>query len=382
MAGDLVRLKESIERIAELAGVFPGWRNTLAMAQSHYRRLQGDGAGALEAILPALDNSAPGQDPDWPWVVAAHVHALVACGRHAEAARLGWEYYATTLRERLVPPNRCLIQPLCAAYLGNGQRQEALELMDSTIAELEAKGVQGLWLGGFYESRAYVAVAMGDQAAFEKYAELCAAEFRRGKNSTLVANYERLVETAHRSSLGVSASLQRAAEPPEDPPSSRLGATTAQSVLSRLNGCLNRAERAECALSAICEETGAVMGHLFGIRSRGVEYLASFPRDLALPPDLAPSLERYLADCTNEGVTESIAGRSEALSTTSALSRARASLQPGLVLRSRGGELSVSAVTALRYEAPPVPLSREVMNAVSEALVLNDDVEPIRWGGS
>jgi hypothetical protein len=371
MVGDLVRLKESIERIAELATVFPKWQNTLAMAKSHYRRLQGDGEGALETIAPTLAVTGPGADPDWVWVTSTHVHALVACGRHAEAAAAGRKFLATCREQGLV--DRSLIQPLCEALTKNGEPMAARDLMDSAIAELQAQGVTGLWLGGFYEARAYTAIALEDPAGFEKFAELCAAEYRRGKNSTLVANYERLMESARCRAFGVSAALQQAADYSVNQSGPSASGTTVRGFLSHLQNCASRTERVACALGAICDEMGAAGGHLFGFHGGQLVHLGSLPSDLPLPDDLPAILEQYVTDCTGDAATQSVAlaSRLPGLTTSSS------DFQPTLILTDREGALAVAAVAALQRDSADFPGSTQLLRIVGNELQAHKDVEPV-----
>ena len=158
----------------------------------------------MAEILPALETSSPGSDPDWSWVVAAHVSALTALGRTEEAATLGLKYHAAGERAELGAANRWVVVPMCDALVKCGRLEEAVRILENHIRDLEAAGARGLWLGLAHEGRAYAAIALGDEAAFNEYAARCAQEYRRSKNSALIASYDRLMRTANARSIAAS----------------------------------------------------------------------------------------------------------------------------------------------------------------------------------
>lgn len=372
MVGDLVGLKEAIERITEIAAQFPGWQSTLDTARSHYLRLQGDAGAALEAILPALARTVPGADPDWVWVRAAHVAALTAAGRHAEAAALGRDYFATARREALTPPIRCLVKPLAEAFVRAGHLEEAQALCDDALAELRADGVRGLWLGLLYEARASIAIARGDEAAFEREAALCAAEYRRGKNSTLVANYERLMREAARRALRVPEKLASAAERGAGSTTTRqLPGAAWESVSMRLVACKDLEERAHCALAILLEHSGASAGYFYFLRQGRAERAAAIPSDIVVPAELDVFLDEYLRDGSEvSDVTKSLfEGETLAEEEPAKIETDSGILLPVPLGTYRSGEPVVVAVAVLKLAAGAIPVKEGTVEALARWLL-------------
>jgi tetratricopeptide (TPR) repeat protein len=379
MVGDLVGLKEAIERIAEIAALYPTWQSTLDMARSHYLRLQGHADAALEALGPALERSEPGADPDWVWVTAAHVLALTAAGRHEEAARLGREYFATARREGLSPPMRCLVKPLAEALARAGHLDEAQALCDEALAELEADGVRGLWLGSLYEARAFVAIMRGDESAFERDAARCATEYRRGKNSTLVANYERLMREAARRALPVPERLAHAAE--------RGGATTTThheqgavvgSVAMRLAACQNASERAHAVLVTLMEHSGADAGYLYRLHAGQPKRAAAIPSEAPVPEGVDSFVARFVQDqIDDEEETKSLlagetlveGGEAPSIATQAGI------MYPVLLASFREGEPVLAAIGILRLATGSKPPKLELLDTLARLLVQHGDTD-------
>jgi serine/threonine-protein kinase len=378
MVGDLVGLKEAIERISEIAVLYPTWQSTLDMARSHYLRLQGQAEAALEVLLPALERSAPGADPDWVWVTAAHVSALTAAGRYDEASTLGREYLATARREELSPPARCLVKPLAEALARAGHLDEAQALCDDALAELEADGVRGLWLGSLYEARAFVAILRGDESAFERDAARCAAEYRRSKNSTLVANYERLMREAARHALRVPEKLAHAAE-------RGAGTTTTHfergaigdSVAMRIAACQNASERAQAVLVTLMEHSRADAGYLYRIRAGRPECSAAIPNDSPVPEGVGSFVERYIREqIDGDEETRSLlagdtmledAGEHPSIATQAGV------MYPVSLASFREGQLVLVAVGMLRLAIGSKPPKHELLETLARLLIQHGD---------
>jgi tetratricopeptide (TPR) repeat protein len=379
MVGNIAGLKEAIERIAELATVFPGWQSTLETARCHYLRLRGDPSAALEEIMPALSRSKPGQDPDWPWVVAAHVSALTAAGRYEEGARTGLEYYATARREELEPAHRWLVKPVSEALARAGRLEEARALCDESLRELEAAGVRGLWLGLLYEARAFVAASAGDDESFQRDAARCADEYRRGKSSTLIASYERLMREAAR--LGGTAA--RAFSDVASRREAGVETHVAERSLSRLSGCCSREERLRYLLAALMDHAGADVGYLYVVRSGKLEQGAVIPEHR--PPDdgleslVEASLKQQLGA---DEMTATFTIAPGEMSNDAALPGLSPSASSGLLsavplMARRGGETVVTAIAALRFADGRRVLDGELLNAVATSLLDHDDADAL-----
>jgi hypothetical protein len=317
MASDLVGLKQVTEHMQQLAALAPGWQNTLRVTRSHYKRLQGDPESALEEILPALETTSPGSDPDWSWVVAAHVSALTALGRTGEAATLGLEYHAAGERAELGPANRWVVVPMCDALVKGGRVEEAVQILEKHIRDLEAASVHGLWLGLAYEGRAYAAIALRDEPAFNEYAALCAHEYRRSKNSALIASYDRLMRTASARSISASVGLD-AAEWTTMSARSFERTSTSAAVIERIQACADASERARSVLTSLLEPGGTESGYLYAMRAGRLELVACSPDGARPPSELTERMERYVHEqATEEAYTMTSHADPEAFATES-----------------------------------------------------------------
>jgi hypothetical protein len=164
------------------------------------------------------------------------------------------------------------MRTLADALTGVGRLDEALELADGCIREYVAAGVRGLTLGMAYETRARVALAMRDGAAFHTFAARCGEEYRRGENPMTSAKYERLLRDAEVAGLR---GTRDPAQPidPFGPPT--LLTASASTAASRLLACSPGEERAREALSVLMEAAAAQAGYLFGLRDGALVQLAS-----------------------------------------------------------------------------------------------------------
>jgi tetratricopeptide (TPR) repeat protein len=198
---DLMGIKGATERLGAVARHLPAFAPLVQVSRSHYLRLRGDLDAALSTLEPALRDALPGRHRHWTWVAAAHVQALDALGLHEEAVTRGLEYLAICERERFEPNHRIVALPLIEAFLAADHVEQAEQLAERCIAEIEAAGVTGLLRGAAYEARARVAIARGDGAAFERCAECCAALYQHGHNRALRAKYERLLRDAQQAGL-------------------------------------------------------------------------------------------------------------------------------------------------------------------------------------
>ena len=206
-------------------------------------------------------------------------------GRHAEAVELGQRYLELCYAHRLIPSHRGVMRTLADAMTGVGRLDEALELADGCIREYVAAGVRGLTVGLAYETRARVALAMRDSAAFHTFAARCGEEYRRGENPTTSAKYERLMRDAEAAGMRGLADETKGLDP-FVPPS--LLTASASTAASRLLACTTGMERAREALSLLMESAGAHAGYLFGLREGGLVPLAS--SESAAAPEGWPAL--------------------------------------------------------------------------------------------
>jgi hypothetical protein len=321
----------------------------------------------LSEILPAIAATAPGADPDWAWAAAAHVAALSALGRHDEAAQLGVAYHEAGEREGLGSANSWVVVPTAGALVAAGRAEEATCWLDAHVAALASAGITGLRLGIAYESRAYAAIALGDQAGFNRFAADCASEYRRSKNSTLIASYQRLVRAADASAIAVAAGLDGAAD--FTTMSGRVARTTrSSSAVARVSACIDARERARTVLTSLLEPGGSTTGYLYAVRAGKLELVACLPEGTSPPGELTGRIARYVlepqapdAGTMTQHVVEQTANVFSPLPLTTVLD----------------GRLVVAAVAALgcgQGNRVPEPA---VISALASLLVQHRDVDPV-----
>ena len=284
-AGDLLGLKAALERGAASTQRYAGWQPILSFAQSRLLQLEGDSAGALELLLPALVLARPGQHWGFAPLAALHVSLLVDLGRGDGAIAVGHGYVEQSDRLGLQSPDQPIHIAYALALARAGRADEALPVIEAALAQIERPGRTGISLGVAYEARARVALAKGDMVAFERFVERCADEYRRGNNPVLHGRYSRLLEDARPILEGGSS-----APLPDLGSVTVMGTDTEYATIhSRMRECADPGDRARCALTILLQHVESFGGHLYGANEGGLQLLASLP-------DLGPEagLDRWL----------------------------------------------------------------------------------------
>jgi tetratricopeptide (TPR) repeat protein len=393
LTSDLGRVKLVAEQITAAVRRFPKWYALEPVSRCHYRRLQGDFAGALEALTPAL-NVDPLRNRDWCLVASAHVSVLNELGRADEAVSIGLSALELCARRELQPGHSAIAQATGNALISLGRVEEALAIADGLIAEARASGIRGLVLGCSYELRARVAIAQEDAASFHEFADLCASEYRVEHNSALAAKHARLMQTAVQQGLIQSTQRRRSAPVPGD--------TSARALViarSRLRECQNQLERARCALAILDEHVQLEHAFLYGLREGRATLLCSL-HDEPPPEQLGSAVQRYLQrELEFEDVTDlvpptwdqgpplaadvedagAVTGSTlETLPITLTAGVAGPRLYPLLLTSQREFQLTIAGVVAVRFSRGPRNMpSAMLLNALADALITADDVDPV-----
>ena len=286
LAGDLLGLKNAVARGAPITRRYAGWQPVLIYASARALQLEGDSAGALELIMPALVLARPLRHWMFAPLAALHISLLVDLARLEDALAVGRAYVEQCDRLQLQSPD----QPVHIAYglalTRAGCAAEALPVIEGVLARLEQPGRAGVALGVAFEARARVALALGDMYSFELYVARCAGEYRRGNNPVLHGRYARLVDDARpvvdRASLAPLADLGSV---------TAIGTDTDNygTIHSRMRECADPGERARCALTILLQHVESFTGYLYGVGEGGLQLLASLPN---LGPDAG--LDRWL----------------------------------------------------------------------------------------
>jgi serine/threonine protein kinase len=261
-ASDIMGVKQVLTRIEALAEKYPGFRPLATCARARYRSLQGDHKGALDELQPVLD-LRPGRHVDWGIATATHVNLLVLAGRADEACERGLRSIEICRAENLSPTIRSMARVTVEALIAAGRLDEAHRLAGTLVEDFEREGVHGVNLALAYELLATVGLMQGDVALFERAAARCDRESKR--YPALRTRYERLMREA------VVRGVRHAHQslPPEHDTDRYLHALRA-----RLEGCLDRSERAHAALVALIDAARASGGYLFGLHHGMLEVIA------------------------------------------------------------------------------------------------------------
>jgi tRNA A-37 threonylcarbamoyl transferase component Bud32 len=287
-AEDLLGVKTALDGLKVLAQTQPGWRPFVIYGESAYRRLQGDIQGAFDALQPALE-LPEGRYSVFGLVAAQHIRLLHELGRIDEALTVAEHYREFVARENLNTAARLVYTRVARLWSETGRAEEAVAMMDSMIKNEMTSGSSGLAPGLLYEHRARIAISMRDRDAFEKYAELCGVEFKKGKNALLHAKFARLIEQARQVDLSPAIELEKLLAFEVEP----FQTDDDSSVRARIAECVDGADRARCALTMLLQSTDSYLGHLFGVEEARLEPLAALP-EAAPDRDLLQWVERWV----------------------------------------------------------------------------------------
>jgi tetratricopeptide (TPR) repeat protein len=287
--GDLLGVKRALDNVTELAQHYRAWRPVLLLGQCEYRKLQGDLTGALEAIESALPLAPPGRHPYFPYVAAAHVHVLLGLGRVHDAVVLGRQYAEVCRREGFDSLDRWVYLVFAQALARNGEYVEALTVIDAVIAVCEQRRMGGMSIGAVYETRARIAIWMDDRTAFARYSELCATEYKKGRNPALAVKFARLMEEARQSEPHETLPPRAAVADMLELSQTETGMETIQ---SRMLECVDENDRARCALTILLQSSDSFAGYLFGVRADTLVPLAGLPE-----VEAETGLARWLDAC-------------------------------------------------------------------------------------
>jgi tetratricopeptide (TPR) repeat protein len=386
MLEDLGALKEVTERLAQIARTYPNWSVFADVGRYHYRRIQGDFQGALEALKPLL-SIRPLEHREWPSIAAAHVQALVDLGKYDEALLLGREYFDVCKRQDLVPGRWYVSQATAAALLGAGRPREAVAVVEELIEEAHRWNVRGLMLGTLYELRARVAIAEGNEGDFTRFAELCREQYRPDRVPALAAKFQRLLRAAERSGVTQTHSPTASVTDAELVTLHTL-VTTAH---SRLMECENTKTRAECILKILTEQLAPKAAYLYGVTDGVVQLLGAVPRKQP-PAGLNDLIQEFLEseldldgrtmtgfveeDLLDNGAAgfQNYMQKTAKLAGPRLLSHGGTHIQPITLIGSKNGELQIAGIAALQVKslavaAPPAVL----LEVLAKALLANDN---------
>lgn len=305
---DLIGIKHTIEEIARVVPRFPGWKPVLLHARGYYRLLRGEPAAALERFEAALAGCVPVHDGFWVAPAAACLSALLALGQLDQARRLGRSWLRTAQDTEMEDAAIGLAQRLALAEAALGDRAPAIEHAEWALGWIERLHISGLHAALAHETRARVALALGDAPAFQRHLELCRAQLKIGRGSRLWARFERLQRDARAAGMDGGAQPPARAREPQ-----RFDAVQ---LRAHLNRCSGSEQRSAGVLEFLLCATGAWGGTLYLARGHEMRLEAAAGQSLlrselddrvrVLREDLETAVQAQHADsaCTATGTLD------------------------------------------------------------------------------
>ncbi len=271
LADDLVRVKRTIEGLESLAERVKAWVPILHYARGEYHRIRGDYESALGELQSALSFAAPGRHLIWPNLMGAYLQTLFDLKRFEEAHALGEKALLDAQRADVRGEPDCQVHfKLALIQAALGEYENALAHCDHAFRELHALGGTGVSLGTAHETRARVAIYMGDSEAFAVHAQRCAELYQSGDYPALTAKYQRLIQHARQAGLEIPDQLACAAD---------ISDTTERQLEEfmemLLADCRGPADLAQRVLDLLVQQTNSTGGFLYTVRAGGPVLSAS-----------------------------------------------------------------------------------------------------------
>jgi hypothetical protein len=276
-SSDLMRVKQCLGAIETLSRDFAGWAPVAHYARGEYNRLRGDLPAALAEFEAGLVRIGTGQHAVWVHLAGGLLATLLAMGQTQQVVARGRAFLNAAQAHGLGHLLSFIRLPLAQASCRLEQHGQAVEQAQTAVDALLAVGASGVQLGVAYEVRAQVASALRDAAGFERFAQLCAEQYKVSESPGLSARYARLIADAKAGELSVRDELLDAAE-------YSIASTTAlgSQITSAMEGCRGPSERNQRCLELLIKHSRSVGGHLF-LLSDGQPLLAAQDDDRELP---------------------------------------------------------------------------------------------------
>jgi eukaryotic-like serine/threonine-protein kinase len=281
LLGDLLLVRQAVERCAGLAAQFPGWVPILQYGQAAYAALQSDWNEALAYTEIGLRMVKAGQHAVFSKLAALHIQALCALGRAPEALPLA-AAYEQQLAEQDVAPTPLLAASVAQALNAVGQHAAALAHMEHATGQAAELNMSGQLVGQLFEVAAYAALGVGDSGRsgrFEVLFTACALEYRKAQSAALGQRLLKLFEAARSQHVRVVQLAQLL-----DQVGVNVVLRVDQALLrDRFGECIDQADRAHCALSFVLAQAERASGLLFAVTEPALELLGGIPDDKPAP---------------------------------------------------------------------------------------------------
>jgi hypothetical protein len=190
-----------LDRLDVLAAQAPRWSSAPLFVRGQIQLLRGDAAGAIEKFSAALALGGPGELASWAWTASGLLEALTEAGRAPEAREHGERFLRESEAAGLTLSGTHIHLAMAKVALAVGDGPAALAQLHSIEALRERWPIGDVFIGRCHELRARIAIAAGDEPAFERAAQQCDAVFSRSRNAILIGRCERLLQEAERAGM-------------------------------------------------------------------------------------------------------------------------------------------------------------------------------------
>jgi hypothetical protein len=202
------------------------------------------------------------------------VRVLRALGAGPHALRVAYDYIDRFEHHELSLRGPFLQLEVSLLEAQLGKFDEAVARLSRVTAEREAIGVRGFLLGIFYETSARIALLSGDREAFAAFAAKCGDEYALRPSANLRVKYTNLIDEAHEQGLArrTGFPVPEALAHPASVEAARVEALRIQ-----LAECIDKADRARCAVSLLLKSANTYRGYLYSVESTDIVLLAGLP---------------------------------------------------------------------------------------------------------
>ncbi len=366
---DSTNHKRIVEQLDRLRRDAPSLEPYFRRAVCAQHSLRGDAARALE-LWQALGET-PRERTGWAAVQGTLTRTYNELGRFEEAVKVAEAALALAAEDRdFVAMNLSLWLELAIAYAGTGEYDRARQLTDELLARHE-RNQNPMTLGCIARTAARIALLEGDTPRFEHHLAEMETWFRSTKNPALIAQCDKLRNTAQRGEWNGWAEAR-----PGVGFAVTSAMTLAQSVLAQ---CRGAAERKQRALSLVADRAGVDQAWLFVPSRDSVPVLEAQLGLSELPGELVDQVREHFARHLDESV-ETDQGEFNA-SGTFALAGPASRYQVFSLLVSRGAEVLMVGAIALPANPERRPVSYRLLSDLSQQLFEAGDIGTFRLVG-
>jgi tetratricopeptide (TPR) repeat protein/predicted Ser/Thr protein kinase len=304
--GDLMGLKQTMQQLERWASNLPSLQPYLLCCQAAYALEKGDPDTAIARYEEAFEDLVPGGSVGWADSRGNYARAWLAKGEPERAKQVCLEAMAHFRPENLdfVQHYLEVQRVLALAEAELGDLTDAAECLEQLLARHGDCGP--VTVANLHQARARVALLAKERGAFDMHLGRMEATVRPTRNSAMLRQVEQLAADGSRA-FGVD-HIPRVGKDHEHVTTRvRSGQVDTSQLRSLLDRCVTVEERAQTALHALLDHTGAVRGYLYGHHAGRLHLMAQ--TDPSDPPaDLPRRVDRAIDTFLDEEMEETTSG--------------------------------------------------------------------------